>query len=233
VFLYLHEHSDLEDLGLGDLTNNGVKCILSDSLYPKQGNPPLSFGDQFHWSDVLNSRRLVKELCRTLGLQSFATVEVSHTAKCHGAIIKHMDGWSVVFSGDTVPSNRLIWAGMEATLLIHEASMADDEIEMATVKRHSTFGQAVDVGRRMKAQNILLTHFSARYPQMPPSGVPTPNAYGQSSKEPVLALAFDHAKIAIGDMWKMNLYLPAIEQSFSDIPDEADDEVVHIEVDIA
>jgi len=52
------------------------------------------------------------------------------------------------FSGDTVPSDRLIWAGKDATLLIHEASMADDEIEMATIKRHSTFGQAVDVGRR-------------------------------------------------------------------------------------
>jgi len=33
-------------------------------------------------------------------------------------------------------------------------------------------------------------------------------------------------------MWKMNLYLPAIEQSFSDITDEGDDEVVHIEVDV-
>ena len=52
------------------------------------------------------------------------------------------------FSGDTVPSDRLIRAGANATLLIHEASMADDQIKMATVKRHSTFGQAVDVGQR-------------------------------------------------------------------------------------
>jgi ribonuclease Z len=51
------------------------------------------------------------------------------------------------FSGDTVPSDPLICAGLNATLLIHEASMADDEKEMATIKQHSTFGQAVDVGR--------------------------------------------------------------------------------------
>lgn len=52
------------------------------------------------------------------------------------------------FSGDTMPSKNLISAGKSATLLIHEASMGDDEIEMAKSKGHSTFGQAVDVGRK-------------------------------------------------------------------------------------
>ncbi|KIM85847.1 hypothetical protein PILCRDRAFT_817088 [Piloderma croceum F 1598] len=229
VFLYLHEHSDLEELGLDDPTGNGVKCILSDSLSP-EGSYPQTFGDQFPWLDVPESRFLVNRLCRILGLQSFTTVDVAHSAKCHGVIMRHLDGWSIVFSGDTTPSDRLIWAGTNATLLIHEATMGDDEIEMAKCKRHCTFGQAVDVGRKMNAENILLTHFSARYPQMPPSGILTANTYGETSREPILALAFDHASIAIGDMWKMNLYLPAIEQSFRDIPDETD-EIVHLEVD--
>ena len=44
-----------------------------------------------------SSHRLVEEMCRTLGLKSFTTVGVMHTAKCHGAIIKHTDGWSIVF----------------------------------------------------------------------------------------------------------------------------------------
>jgi ribonuclease Z len=83
---------------------------------------------------------------------------------------------------------------------------------------------------RMNAENILLTHFSARYPKMPPSGLPTPSTNDDSSREPILALAFDHANITIGDMWKMNLYLPAIAQSFNDIDDEGDDEVVPVEV---
>jgi ribonuclease Z len=112
------------------------------------------------------SRLLVNCLCRKLGLQSFTTVNVTHSTKCHGVIMKHSDGWSIVFvrislllsksqvapalrfSGDTTPSDRLIWAGTNATLLIHEATMGDDEIEMAKSKRHSTFGQAVDVGRK-------------------------------------------------------------------------------------
>jgi ribonuclease Z len=52
VFLYLHEYSDVENLDLGDLTDHGVKCILSDSLCPQQTNIPRTFGDQFYWLDV-------------------------------------------------------------------------------------------------------------------------------------------------------------------------------------
>jgi ribonuclease BN (tRNA processing enzyme) len=52
------------------------------------------------------------------------------------------------FSGDTQPTNTLVNAGRDATLLIHEATMADDQLEMAKKKAHSTFGQAIDIGRR-------------------------------------------------------------------------------------
>lgn len=52
------------------------------------------------------------------------------------------------FSGDTLPTENLVRAGRDATLLIHEASMADDEAELAQLKAHSTFGQAIDIGRR-------------------------------------------------------------------------------------
>lgn len=56
--------------------------------------------------------------------------------------------WRCRFSGDTTPVDSLVEAGKGATLLIHEATMADDQEEMAALKTHSTFGQAVDVARR-------------------------------------------------------------------------------------
>jgi ribonuclease BN (tRNA processing enzyme) len=58
------------------------------------------------------------------------------------------DGSSLRFSGDTVPTQKLVQAGAGATLLIHEATMADDQVEMARAKMHSTFGQAIDIGKR-------------------------------------------------------------------------------------
>jgi ribonuclease Z len=128
-----------------------------------------------------------------------------------------------------MPSELLVREGQGATLLIHEATMADDEVAMAFAKAHSTFSQAVAIGERcalfgvgvlflnpfcsMNAKNILLTHFSARYPKMPPSALRL-SVTSSEKQRPVLALAFDQARMRIGDMWKMNYYLPVIERSF-------------------
>ena len=71
---------------------------------------------------------------------------------------------------------------------------------------------------RMNAKNILLTHFLARYPKMPPS------SYFTQREGPTITLAFDHARIRIGDMKKLSTYLPAIEQSFGDI--QEDEEII-------
>jgi len=104
-------------------------------------------------------------MCRALGLESFETVDVMHRTRCFGAVLKHTDGWSLVyiifiisavtladhfpsFSADTAPANSLVYAGKDATVLIHEATMDNDHAEMAAQKAHSTFGQALDAGRR-------------------------------------------------------------------------------------
>lgn len=52
------------------------------------------------------------------------------------------------YSGDTKPCQNLVDAGQDSTVLIHEATMADDQIGMAEEKAHSTIGQAVDVAKR-------------------------------------------------------------------------------------
>jgi ribonuclease Z len=146
--------------------------------------------------------------------------------------VKHQDGWSIVFSGDTMPTPNLIRAGENATLLIHEATMADDQADMAARKAHSTFGQAVAVGTSMKAETILLTHFSARYPKLPSGTMAPPSTGKQRGHNPVIALAFDHANMRIGDMWKMGYYMPAIEQSFSDTVEEGDGEQEAVTLDM-
>lgn len=73
----------------------------------------------------------------------------------------------------------------------------------------------------MNAENILLTHFSARYPKMPPSLTEPESPIG---KQTVIGLAFDHARVRIGDMRKLRAYLPAIEQSFADTIEEGDED---------
>ena len=105
-------------------------------------------------------------MCRSLGLSSFKTVDMYHRCRCYGAVITHEDGWSIAhvyflfclrssptceslcrFSGDTQPTHNLVRAGPKATVLIHEATMADEELDLAQMKGHSTVGQAIDIGK--------------------------------------------------------------------------------------
>ena len=52
------------------------------------------------------------------------------------------------YSGDTKPSMNLVKFGKGATLLIHEATLEDDKVDVAEAKGHSTFSQAIDIGRQ-------------------------------------------------------------------------------------
>ncbi len=54
-----------------------------------------------------------------------------------------------------MPCDALIEAGKDVTVLIHEATMADDEEDLACAKQHSTVGQAIRVGK----QYVLLAEF--------------------------------------------------------------------------
>lgn len=77
----------------------------------------------------------------------------------------------------------------------------------------------------MNAKNVLLTHFSARYPKMPPSVVVSPEETTSKRKEPLVTLAFDLMEMDLDNMWKANLYLPAIEQCFKDSAEEGDEDL--------
>ncbi|KAJ7272678.1 hypothetical protein B0H12DRAFT_1043818 [Mycena haematopus] len=229
LHLYLREFANIEDLGLDDSSGNGVVTVISDALHIKKSGDYLYHGmwrieGTEPWTDFQRSSAAGMRLCVALGLQSFNTIDVFHQVKCYGVSIRHQDGWSIVFSADTLPTQSLVRCGQGTTLLIHEATMGDGEEAMARAKSHSTIGQAIEMGRNMKAENVLLTHFSARYPRMPPSvGIARP--MGEAGmREPVVALAFDHAHLTIGSMWKLNMYLPAIQQTFADTSDEEDEE---------
>ncbi|KAF7317823.1 hypothetical protein MKEN_00870200 [Mycena kentingensis (nom. inval.)] len=248
LHLYLRELSQIEDLGVTDPGPNGVITVISDALHYKKSGEYVSHGmwaieGAEPWTDYERSTAAGMRLCVALGLHSFTTIDVFHQVKCYGVCMKSQDGWSIVFSGDTLPTSSLIRGGRGATLLIHEATMGDGEEEMAQCKAHTTVGQAIDIGRKMGAENILLTHFSARYPRLPPKPaspkeqdpnaieVDPENINGWPGKpprrEPVVGLAFDHLSLTLGTMGRLGMYLPAIQQAFADTAaedEEADEE---------
>ncbi|KAK6906129.1 hypothetical protein I203_100113 [Kwoniella mangroviensis CBS 8507] len=222
-----HEDVDVEmhqweKEGLDD-RENGRRVWPFTNIY---GFSPSASRD--HWNAL---HRLLDEM----SFKSIWAPVVPHRGRAFGLAIEHSSGWKIVYSGDTKPSEELVEAGRNATLLIHEATLEDDKPEVAAVKGHSTFSQAIDVGKKMKAKHILLNHFSQRYPKLPKlPTAPTPtttqdgiNGNGSSEEiQPVVSISFDFMSIKIRDMWKMNYYMEPLSLLFVETEEDGDGETV-------
>ena len=94
-----------------------------------------------------------------LNLEYIETVPVIHAPKSTGLLFKMNNGIKIVYSGDCKPSKSLIERGQNCDILIHEATFDDYNKVKANKLLHSTISQAIDVGNKMKAKHIILTHF--------------------------------------------------------------------------
>ncbi|GAA5944075.1 tRNase Z [Sporobolomyces koalae] len=209
--IYVYEQHQLFDLGLD--SKSDVRFIDNHHLEP--GKSPLG-----------NSRgeRAYTEVLKILGLETIVAVPVLHRCRAWGAVITHKSGWRIVFSGDTMPCEDLVLHGQDASVLVHEATIEDGLPLVAQAKGHSTFAQAIDVATRMRARHLLLTHFSARYPKLPPVSSQHETL---DSRGPVIATAFDLMTLQLSDFWKMERYREALDCLLGwDEPDQSKEATV-------
>ncbi|BGP57816.1 hypothetical protein JCM8202v2_005463 [Rhodotorula sphaerocarpa] len=207
---YLSEQHQLFDLGLDfDRDEPGRDVLFLDNYLVEPGKS-LSPGSR--------AAKSLSDLMATTGLVEVTAVPVLHRCRAWGAVLTHRSGWRVAFSGDTMPCDALVEAGQGASLLVHEATIEDDMPDVARAKGHSTFGQAIDVATRMKARHLLLTHFSARYPKLPPLST---FESSEHAHRPVVATAFDLMTLRLDEFWKVERYRDAMDALLS--WDEADD----------
>ncbi len=72
-------------------------------------------------------------------------------------------GRKAVYCTDTVFCDRAIELAQDADVLIHEATFAHQEAEMAFLKMHSTSTMAAQVALGAQVKKLIMTHFSPRY----------------------------------------------------------------------
>lgn len=112
----------------------------------------------------------------------------------------------ITYSGDTQPCEALINIGKDSDILIHEATMEDDLWKEARMKMHSTVSEAIDVGSKMNARYVILTHFSQRYAKLP--------LLQKNYKN--VAVGFDNMEVTLNDLPTMHLMYEPLKCMFAD-----------------
>lgn len=197
---WLREYADVENFGFERLT-------------------PKVFGRSGHQTHISESHLFSGEEAKQFGLSKLEGCWVNH---CFGALavaFTFSSGLKIAYSGDCRPSDAFVRIGRGATLLIHESTFDDELQGDAIAKKHSTMSEAIDVGRRMGARRILLTHFSQRYQRIPNMEenleIPTnTHTRDKTRADEVILVAFDYMRLKLGDFRQAQAFLPVIQKLF-------------------
>ncbi|KAK3930312.1 Ribonuclease Z, mitochondrial [Frankliniella fusca] len=103
---------------------------------------------------------------RHLGMKQITSCIARHSAFSYCVTFQHNSGWKISYSGDTGFCRDFAQIGKNSDLLIHEATFGTGLNLLAKQSKHSTTEDAIDLGKEMCAKQVILTHFSQRYPHI-------------------------------------------------------------------
>ncbi|XP_042012048.1 tRNAse Z TRZ4, mitochondrial-like [Salvia splendens] len=209
---FLSAYQKLEDLDLRFLDCSHTTEDALEAFDSNEGNP---------------SKGVDSSLCKILGelgLEALVSFSVIHCPGAYGVVLqaasrinsagKTIPGWKVVYSGDTRPCPKLVWAARRATVLIHEATFEDGMMDEAVSKKHSTTIEAVEIGNSAGTYRIILTHFSQRYSKIP--------VFNEAHMHKT-CVAFDMMSVNLADVHALPRVLPYLKVLFRDEITIADD----------
>jgi len=147
-----------------------------------------------------------------IDLPSIDTVYVDHCHNSTAVVMTWPSGLKIAYSGDCRPSASFAQLGKGAHLLIHEATFDSELTGEALAKKHSTVAEALEVGRQMEADKILLTHFSQRYPKLP---------VVENTGQTVLC-AFDLMRVKLKEFEYAQAFMPALRLLLAEEEPSAD-----------
>ncbi len=91
------------------------------------------------------------------------TLEDGRVVDGHDYVGPTQVGRKLAYCTDTMYCPNSVDLARAADLVIHEATFAEAELDLALRSKHSTAAMAARVALEAKADTLMLTHFSARY----------------------------------------------------------------------
>ena len=195
--------------------STGTKAVVEDIAEDNTAITCKTVGGK---SSYLPQVSQALEVLESIGISDLVNVQVQHCSQAYGIAItlkplhNDIEPIKIVYSGDTRPCDALVSIGMNATILIHEATFEDKKVDDAIKKNHSTMAEAISVGKQMNAFRVILTHFSQRYQKVPP--VTSHDILRSESAETNscnVILAFDFMHMTFLDI----LWLPSLSHILS------------------
>ncbi|KAH7632034.1 hypothetical protein B0T09DRAFT_113688 [Sordaria sp. MPI-SDFR-AT-0083] len=233
---FLHEYKDVEPL---DWTNIKFLTLIGTGRKPADdpnGPPSADLGPANNHFNMLPGTvctlqpaalRNADFLESQTGLASIDACFVDHCLGATAAVFTWPSGLKISFSGDCRPSDAFAHIGKGSHLLIHECTFDDELIGEARAKKHSTASEALDVGKKMGARRVLLTHFSQRYPKMQAPVLDelegSEEKKGLGGDRTVVLYAFDYMKIKLGEFKMAERFLPALRELYGELENEEED----------
>jgi ribonuclease Z len=166
---------------------------------------------------VQDNPQAIAKLQEALGVTGCRAVPVAHCAHSYAVVLDGTCFGRVAYSGDCRPSQQLAQIGQGADLLIHEATFEDGMEADAALKRHSTVGEALGIAHQMSAKCTILTHFSQRYPKIPP----TP---AQEQGSMPIIFAFDYMQLTPRTLHAASKLTPALRLLYPEEEQDGDQE---------
>ncbi|PUU74300.1 beta-lactamase-like protein [Tuber borchii] len=202
--VWLREYADVEEFGFSK-----IRFISCEDLLRKNLDNPNHL--TAHLPEVLDS----------LSLTSIQTSRAVHCLSSFTTSWTWSNGFKIAYSGDTRPTKGFVEIGRDSTVLLHEATFDDELLPEAIAKKHSTTSEAINAGKEMGAKNIILTHFSQRYPKLPILSAAEENG-------PEVLVAFDLCRVRLGDVKRFGTFIPALKELY----EEADEEKIEEEEEV-
>lgn len=157
---------NVHEIGAGKIyENNKVRVTCARTIHTKN-SIAYCFEEKAH-------RKFLKQKALDLGIPEgrlFSKLQGGETVEYNGkkvtpdqVLSDPVLGRKVVYTGDTKPAEDVIKLAKNADVLIHEATIAHEDVESMKDMFHSTTKQAAEVAKKANAGKLFLVHISQRY----------------------------------------------------------------------